>query len=286
MSAYSDRRRALAAAAAGWRPGDPVPEPLYTDGEHRVWRIIAEALRAEHDRFGCRAFLDAKHDLSLPGDHVPQLGEVSDALAPLTGFRYVPVAGLAPLRTFYGGFADGLFRSTQYLRHPSTPLYTPEPDLVHEVMGHANQLASPNLARLYRLVGGAVARTRSEAAMRFLSHVFWFTMEFGVVWEGSELKAYGAGILSSVGELAAFRSAEIRPADLAAMGNATYDITRFQPVLYAFGSMAEMEDVLSAFFAGFDDAAAAACRGGQPVPVPVAAAQAAASAAFPSSMVS
>ena len=102
----------------------------------------------------------------------------------MAGFRYQPVAGLAPLRDFYGSFGRGVFWSTQYLRHPSVRLYTPEPDVIHEVIGHANQLAGPGYADLYRLVGAAVARTRDEEALRFLSHVFWYTMEFGVVREG------------------------------------------------------------------------------------------------------
>src|SRR5207302_3402025 len=130
---------------------------------------------------------------------------------PRTGFSYLPVAGLAPLRDFYGAFAGSAFYSTQYLRHPSLPLYTPEPDVVHEVVGHANQLACPEFAAIYRLVGDAVARTRTEPALRFLSRVFWFSMEFGVVWEDGEPKAYGAGILSSFGEISAYRNADIRP---------------------------------------------------------------------------
>ncbi|MGQ0521911.1 MAG: phenylalanine 4-monooxygenase [Actinomycetota bacterium] len=251
--AYRARRNALAALALDWRPGAPVPEPEYTPAEHEVWRMVAEELRPLHHRHACRAYLDASEELALPVDHVPQLGEVSHALGRATGFRYLPVAGLAPLREFYGAFADSAFFSTQYLRHPSMPLYTPEPDLVHEVVGHANQLADPAFAAVYRLVGGAVARTRSEAALRFLSRVFWFSLEFGVVHEAGEPKAYGAGILSSPGETAAFGRAEIRPIDLVEMGTIPYDITRYQPVLFAARSMEHLVDVLTGFFSTFDD---------------------------------
>ena len=135
------------------------------------------------------------------------------------------------------------------------PLYTPEPDIIHEVIGHANQLAAPGYADLYRLVGEAVARTESEEALRFLSHVFWFTMEFGVVFEDGRMKAFGAGILSSVGETAGFSDqAEVRPADFWAMGAAEYDITRFQPVLYSWSSPTELQDRLSRFLESYDDA--------------------------------
>jgi phenylalanine-4-hydroxylase len=103
------------------------------------------------------------------------------------------------------------------------------------------------------LVGAAVERTQSDHALRFLSHVFWYTMEFGVVYEGSELKAFGAGILSSVGETSAFPEAEIRPVDFLAMGNGLYDITHFQPVIYSWSSSAELEDRLGRFLEGYDD---------------------------------
>ncbi len=250
---YRRRRNDLAALSLDWRPGRPVPEAEYTPVEHEVWRVIARQLEPLHHRHACRAYLEGKEELGLAADRVPQLDEVTRRLEPVTGFRYLPVAGLAPLREFYGSFADSAFYSTQYLRHPSLPLYTPEPDVVHEVVGHANQLACPDFADLYRLVGAAVTRTTTEPALRFLSHVFWFSMEFGVVWEDGDLKAYGAGILSSCGEAAAYRSADVRPLDVAAMGEVAYDITRYQPVLFAARSMAHLVDVLSVVFSTFDD---------------------------------
>jgi phenylalanine-4-hydroxylase len=120
-------------------------------------------------------------------------------------------------------------------------------------VGHANQLACPALADIYRLVGEAVGRTESEDALCLLSRVFWFSMEFGLVEEGGEPKAYGAGILSSCGETASFRSADIRPLDVAEMAAVPYDITRYQPVLFAARSMTHLVDTLSAFFSTFDD---------------------------------
>ncbi len=250
---YRRRRNQLAALSVDWRPGDPVPQADYTAAEHRVWRVIARELEPLHHAHACRAFLEAKEEIGLPTDHVPQLAEVSRRLAPVTGFRYQPVAGLAPLRDFYGAFAGSAFFSTQYLRHPSQPLYTPEPDVVHEVVGHANQLAHPEFAALYRLVGDAVTRVDTDEALRLLSRIFWFTLEFGLVEEGGEAKAYGAGILSSCGETASFKSAAIRPLDVAEMAAVPYDITRYQPVLFAARSMTHLVDTLSAFLAAFDD---------------------------------
>lgn len=257
---YRSRRDELAGLAARWSAGERLPEPLYTEEEHQVWATVSAALDELHERHACSAYLEGKDALRLPADRVPQLSEVGELLSPIAGFRYWPVAGLAPLRDFYRSFAEGVFWSTQYLRHPSVPLYTPEPDVIHEVIGHANQLAAPGYAELYRLVGQAVERTRDDTSLRFLSHVFWFTMEFGVVFEGSRLKAFGAGILSSVGETAGFGQAEVRPADFWEMGSAEYDITRFQPVLYSWPSAAALEDGLGSFLASFDDSTPASLR--------------------------
>lgn len=250
---YRARRDHLAGLAAAWQAGEPIPTPDYSAAEHSVWAAVSSSLEELHERYACAAFQEGKATLRLPDDRVPQLPEVTARLQPVAGFRYLPIAGLAPLRDFYGSFDKGVFWSTQYLRHPSVPLYTPEPDVIHEVIGHANQLAGPGYADLYRLVGAAVARVRSEDALRFLSHVFWYTMEFGVVREGGELRAFGAGILSSVGETATFRDADLRPVDLLAMGRADYDITRFQPVLYVWSSPGELEDGLSRFLESYDD---------------------------------
>jgi phenylalanine-4-hydroxylase len=104
-------------------------------------------------------------------------------------------------------------------------------------------------------VGKAVARTVSPDALAFMSRVFWFTLEFGVVTEHGEPKAYGAGILSSFGELDAFQRAQIRPMDFVEMGTTSYDITRYQPVLYSAPSFGALCDELEAFYATYDDTA-------------------------------
>ena len=252
-AAYRARRNALAALAVAWQPGEPVPAPDYTEVEHEVWRIVSRELAVKHGEYANRAFLDAVEELALPRDRIPQLPEVSARLAPVTGWEYAPVAGLAPLRDFYASFAEGRFHSTQYIRHHSVPLYTPEPDIVHEVLGHANQLAHPEFAELYRAVGAAVGRLETDEALRFLSRVFWFTFEFGVAWEDGELRTYGAGILSSFGELDHFRAAEVRPLDFAAMGTLSYDITHYQPVLYRAESLDEVREVVGGFFATCTD---------------------------------
>jgi phenylalanine-4-hydroxylase len=251
--AYRARRDELAALAAGWHRGGPVPHADYTAAEDAVWATVCRELAPLHGCFAARCVREAIAAVDLPRDRIPQLEEVSARLRPLTGFRYGVVPGLADLRDFYGALAGDLFLSTQYIRHPSLPLYTPEPDVVHEVLGHAITLGSPVLADLYRAAGRAVHRLESRTALEVLSKVFWFTLEFGVVEEQHELRTYGAGILSSYGEIQAFRGVEVRELDTRAMARQAYDITRYQPVLFAGRGMAEVVDVVGTFFDGADD---------------------------------
>ena len=251
--AYRERRNEIATAATRWSPGEPIPQIAYADVENEIWRTVCRELRTKHGKYACREFLEAKAALGLPEDRVPQLDEVTARLKPLTGFEYHPAAGLVPLREFYGSLAHRVFHSTQYVRHPSEPLYTPEPDIIHEVIGHGNMLTSPRSAELKRLAGEAAQRVETDEGLQFIADVFWFTLEFGVVHEDGELRAYGAGILSSYGEIEEFRGMEIRPMDFGEMGTIEYDITKYQPVLYAAESIEHLFDAVGDFFATADD---------------------------------
>jgi phenylalanine-4-hydroxylase len=246
--AYRARRNEIAAAALAWQPGTPAPHIDYEEAEQNVWRTVARELAPKYERYAVAEFREAVAAVGLPTDRIPSLEGVSARIAPLTGWHYVPAAGLVPLLEFYGALADRVFHSTQYIRHPEVPLYTPEPDLIHEVVGHGHLLATPTFGELHRKAGVATRRLRDEENVRFLSRVFWFSLEFGVVVEDGELRAYGAGILSSYGEIEEFRSMEHRPLDIVEMGTVDYDITHYQPVLYRAESVDEVTEVVGGFF--------------------------------------
>jgi phenylalanine-4-hydroxylase len=244
---YRARRNRIARLALEYRPGTAIPDAPYTAEEHRVWRSVREALAPAHERHACLEYSECVEKLNLPRHRIPQLREVSERVQPLSGFRLEPVAGLVEPRVFLESLADGVFLSTQYIRHHSTPFYTPEPDVVHEVLGHAVTLAGARFAELNRLVGEAVKRTASPDSLERLSRVYWFTMEFGVLREAGELKAYGTGLLSSAGELEAMRQAELRPLDLEAASRQEYDPTDYQPMLFCADSFEAMFVTLREF---------------------------------------
>ena len=125
--------------------------------------------------------------------------------------------------------------------------------MLHEVFGHGNCLAHDRFAALYRVAGEAVRRVQTPEALEFVSKVFWFSLEFGVLREGGEVRSYGAGLLSSYGEIQQVADADLRPLDIGRMGVQTYDITHYQPILFCAEGFGEVEDVVGTFFAEVDD---------------------------------
>ena len=244
---YRARRNTIAQIAMTYQPGAPIPAAPYTELEHGVWKTIWEALAPAHREHACAEYLDCLERLAFDKDHIPQLDEVSQKVEAISGFRLEPVAGLVEPRVFLESLARGVFLSTQYIRHHSTPLYTPEPDVAHEIIGHAVTLASKRLAELNRLFGQAVERTDVKSELDRLSRVYWFTIEFGVLREDGKVKAYGTGLLSSAGELAEMHKAELRPLNLEAAANHVYDPTHFQAMLFCADSFDEVYGMLREF---------------------------------------
>jgi phenylalanine-4-hydroxylase len=189
----------------------------------------------------------AQRALPLDPEAIPQLGDVSRRLAARTGFRLRAVAGLVPARPFFAALADGVFLATQYVRHASAPFYTPEPDVVHELVGHVAMLADERIAALARACG-RLARDADEVSLVRLQRVFWFGLEFGACREGGGIKALGAGLLSSAGELErAMTGVAWRAWDLDAMATTDYGTTDFQAAIFVAPSSAVLVDEIGAW---------------------------------------
>jgi phenylalanine-4-hydroxylase len=256
---YEARRQVIAALAAGASAAPAVIE--YTDDENATWQSVVDALEPVWRQQACAEVLDGWDRLELPTDRVPQLAEVSERLRPISGFEYRAVPGLVPVQEFFSALGHRVFLSTQYVRWEGSPLYTPEPDVIHELVGHAHLLACPALAELHRLAGAAIERLELAGSRQFVADVFWFSVEFGVVREHTAWKAYGAGLLSSPGELGWFADhATVRPLDLVAMGTLPYDIDHYQPVLFGGDSISQVTDVVGEFFSWATDDSVDALR--------------------------
>lgn len=237
---YRERRDAIARIALAHRTGQPVPDAPYTDEEHAVWRDVWGRLADLHQEHVCTEILELQRVLPLPRERIPQLEALNPRLSSVAGFRMEPVAGLVSPRTFVRYLGQRVFLSTQYIRHHSRPLYTPEPDVIHELVGHAATLVHPGIAEVNRVLGQAAAVADEDEMLR-VERVYWYTLEFGLVEERGAVKAFGAGLLSSCGELVDWpTTAEIGPWDLDVIARTPYDPTDYQKTLFVAPSFTRM----------------------------------------------
>jgi phenylalanine-4-hydroxylase len=242
---YRRRRNEIARAALGYREG-PVPEIAYTEQEHDVWAEVWRHLDPLHERYACRTYREAGQRIALSRERIPQLAEVNATIHPLLGFSMVPVAGLVAAKAFLSQLGRDVFLSTQYMRHHSVPLYTPEPDVVHELIGHAATFADPTFVALNRAFGEAALRAQDQETIERIGRLYWYTLEFGVVREAGRLRVYGAGLLSSFGELGRFEGEEeLHAWSVDEIAATPYDPTMYQQKLFvAPGFDAMANDVL------------------------------------------
>jgi len=250
--AYRERRDGIARIALSYKTGQPVPRAPYTPQEHAVWEEIWRHLGPLHEQRACRESLESSRNLALDRRRIPQFADLNPRLREATGFEMEPVAGLIAAGTFLGFLGKKVFLATQYIRHHSTPLYTPEPDVVHELIGHAATLMHPGLARLNEAMGRAARKAAPEKIL-LLERVYWYTLEFGALEEEGRLKAFGAGLLSSFGEIQRFdREAQLLDWDLDRMAATPYDPTDYQPRIFVAPSFERLVADLLAWLASRD----------------------------------
>jgi phenylalanine-4-hydroxylase len=239
--AYIRRRDELFAICRERRlRGLPPPLIDYTDEEERIWRDVTPRLDELHARHASALYLQAKRELKISEDRIPQLYHLSAHLEKANGMRLVPAEGPIPYKTFYSYIADRGFPCTQFIRHGSKPEFTPEPDMIHDCLGHVPPLINPDYAALLTLIGRAAVTVPTGDKVLALKRLSWFSIEFGLIDEGSETKVFGAGILSSIGEIpnSLFsKDVERRPFVTEEVIETDYDPSRMQDLLFTLPSL-------------------------------------------------
>lgn len=263
---YRERRANLTQSAKNHRWDKSIESIDYTPDEVATWAAVWDRMESLWEQYACKEYIHSlelmKKHCGYRRDNVPQQQEISEFLQSRTNFRMRPVAGLLSSRDFLNGLAFRVFFSTQYIRHHSKPLYTPEPDICHELLGHAPMFADRDFADFSQEIGLASLGASDEDVQK-LAHCYWHSVEFGLCREDGKNKAYGAGLLSSFGELeyacggGQDQKPQLKPWDPEVAAYQAFPITTYQPVYFLADSLQDAkmrmrrfcEDLPRPFFA-------------------------------------
>jgi phenylalanine-4-hydroxylase len=214
----------------------------YTAEEHALYRRLFERQSRLVPRYACPEWIEAVAALDAARE-IPRFDHVSEKLTARTGWRIVAVPGLIPDEAFFTHLANRRFPVTVWLRRPDEFDYIVEPDVFHDFFGHVPLLFDPVYAdHLHEYGKGGLKAVRLDA-VKMLARLYWFTIEFGLIKVGSQIRAYGAGLLSSGGELAYCVDGprpQRLPFDLERVMRTEYQIDRYQDRYFVIDSFEQL----------------------------------------------
>jgi phenylalanine-4-hydroxylase len=239
------------------------PYELYTDENHRAWRMLYSRMESSWRRFANKHFLHGIESLCFDPNHVPKLEDVNRFLCPLTGFQAKAVSGYIPAFLFFDCLRKREFPTTITIRASRTLDYLPEPDIFHDIAGHVPMHTDPAFANALvefgecahlavEMVAGLSSTEEKErrlsSIIKAMARFFWFTIEFGLMQEEpGKLKVYGSGLLSSHSEIEhAIRSAQVQryPLQLEWVINQGFEIDHYQPLLFIIESFDQLFELV------------------------------------------
>ncbi len=172
----------------------------YTDEQHGVWAELLRRVLPQVERHAAREYLEGFQIIGLQPDRLPNLKMVSARLEPRTGWNSTPVSGFLPAPAFFEMLAARRFPTTTWLRSRESLEYTPEPDIFHDVFGHVPMHSHRVFADFLQRYGNVCSAIEDQDTLEKLGRLFWYTVEFGLIRQGNDIKIYGSGLISSHGE--------------------------------------------------------------------------------------
>jgi phenylalanine-4-hydroxylase len=214
----------------------------YSTDEDAVWRDLVAQQQPNVDKHAALPFLEGQAKLNLPTTHVPQCTDVSEVLLPMTGWRVEPVPALIGFSKFFKMLSERTFPAASFIRSREDFDYIEEPDIFHEIYGHTPLLTDPRFAEFSKVIGDTGLRCEASD-YSWLIRLYWFTVEFGLIREGQDVKALGSGLASSPGELrysVEDTTVVRKPFDVLDILRTPYRIDINQPIYFVLESVEQL----------------------------------------------
>ncbi|MDF1757302.1 MAG: phenylalanine 4-monooxygenase [Legionellaceae bacterium] len=171
----------------------------YSAQENRVWSLLYNRQEKLWTNRACDDYLIGLEKLKLTKQSIPQLPDINLILSNLTGWQLEPVAALISAREFFELLSQRKFPAATFIRTEEELDYVQEPDIFHELIGHCPMLTNQVYADFLQDYSTRVLEF-PEKNWPLLQRLFWFTVEFGLIYTPKGLRIYGGGILSSIDE--------------------------------------------------------------------------------------
>jgi len=222
----------------------------YTAAEQELWKRLYARQSALVPQYACDEFIEILGALNF-GAGIPHFDEINAKLYPATRWTLVAVPGLLPDDVFFTHLANRRFPVSVWLRKPEEFEYIVEPDIFHDFFGHVPLLFDPTFADYLEAYGKGGVKAKGLNALDYLARLYWYTVEFGLIATPKGLRTYGAGILSSAGELP-FCITSPKPNrirfDLLRVMQSNYKIDTFQETYFVIESFKELFDATAPDF--------------------------------------
>ena len=218
----------------------------YAPADYAVWRKLASRQMTALKAVACQEYLDCLTALYpiLSPDHPPRFTDLNRQLTAAHGWSIKVVPGFLPVDEFFGLLSQRRFCSSTWLRTEEQLDYLEEPDMFHDIFGHIPLFLDKDYAEFARKLGALGVKFHDdEEKIKQLQRLYWFTIEFGVMYQDDELKVYGAGICSSYGETKHVYDnpeVEVVPFDLDAVLAQDFIITEVQMKYFAIQDFAQL----------------------------------------------
>ena len=217
----------------------------YTDEDKKVWKILFNRQADQLKLVADEAYLRGIVDIDFKADEIPDFRKVNKRLAETTGWEIKVVPGIIDQANFFKMLSNKQFPSSTWLRSMKSLDYLSEPDMFHDAFGHMPLLTNKVFCDFFHAIGKlGVNYLNHSDIIEMLGRVYWFTIEFGLIQNNQELKIYGAGILSSIGETKYSRSdnPERRPFDIKEIMYTDFDNTVIQEKYFVINSFQQLID--------------------------------------------